>query len=417
VPRLPEWQHAECEPHEGRENDGNAENAAVDGDGCEPRNLGRREQYENAQCRYRKSNPERRSNQRQDSVLDDELAGETGHFSAKGRTDGNLSHAHRAARQQQIGDVDACDEQHEGRGGEQHDQRRLDGSEDHTAKRLDEYPACLVDWIRSLEVGGNCRELVLRGSNIGAGREASDDQEGVRVARKVLLGGLDRLPHVNLGAGVAIGKAASVVGGGEDLQHAEISSRRNHADNRPWAIVDVNGATDDARVALEYARPQTLADHQHRGTAGPVILSTEHSPRDRRDAEQRRKPMRDKHRRHPRRLAGIERQHGFAGHERPESIEAAAALFEIDQVRPRTRLTEGPGIAIGLPDHDQARRLGQRYRPQQHRVDDTEDRGRDADAECERQQGGGGEARVADEEAGCEPDVGREVGQHATTDG
>lgn len=72
--------------------------------------------------------------------------------------------------------------------------------------------------------------------------------------------------------------------------------------------------------------------------------------------------------------------------------------MEVDEVRPGTWLVRRARVAIGFPDHDEALRVGEWNRPEQHAVDDAEDGRGHTDAQRQRQDGGGGKAGTAPEQ-------------------
>lgn len=88
-----------------------------------------------------------------------------------------------------------------------------------------------------------------------------------------------------------------------------------------------------------------------------------------------------------------------------EALERPALLPPIDEVRSRRRTLVDFVLEIRGPDHDQALRLAERQRGEQHLVDETEQGRVRADAERERQHGDGGEAGVFPQQAQGETKV------------
>ena len=84
----------------------------------------------------------------------------------------------------------------------------------------------------------------------------------------------------------------------------------------------------------------------------------------------------------------------------PDTLEQGALLLQIEDVARRVREVDDVAVAHVGPDVDQPGRVLVRQLPQQHRVDDAEDRGAGADAECNREHGGAGEGRALPHRAG-----------------
>ncbi len=74
-------------------------------------------------------------------------------------------------------------------------------------------------------------------------------------------------------------------------------------------------------------------------------------------------------------------------------------VADVLELRRRRRCFAERILLIRVEDHDRARRRRIRKWPQQHRIDDAEDRGRGADADGERDERGGGEQRRASQHA------------------
>ncbi len=78
-----------------------------------------------------------------------------------------------------------------------------------------------------------------------------------------------------------------------------------------------------------------------------------------------------------------------------ERVETAVLRAPVEEVRTRNRGVARPGLGVGVGHHHDAVGRVERHRPQDHGVDDAEDRGGRANTEGERQDRRGGEAGLA----------------------
>ncbi len=178
------------------------------------------------------------------------------------------------------------------------------------------------------------------------------------------------------------------------------------SDPRSMIPITVNGRSSSRigtahgrRVASECSRPESFADHDDRRTAGARLLCREPAPRERTHAQHRQQPIGHLKRLQPDRLTLLGGVVHLDAVERRDLFHPLAALLEVEEVGQRRRLARGAGIAIGLPHDGERVDILHRRRPQQHGIDDAEDRRIGADPKRHRQQRHYREAWVADEEA------------------
>ena len=221
----------------------------------------------------------------------------------------------------------------------------------------------------------------------------------MRRARHGLRRVLERQPDVHRRARAAIGKPTRVVGRGQDLEDPEVRPALHDSDNRELTVVEPDRTAHGRRVAAECPRPETVADHDSRRTAGARLLCREPAPREWTHAEHRQQPIGHPKRLQPDRLTLLGGVVHLDGVKRRDLFHALAALLEVKEVGQRRRLARGAGVSIGLPDDRERVDVLHRRRPQQHGIDNAEDRRVGADPKRHRQQCHDREAWVADEDA------------------
>ncbi len=332
---------------------------------------------------HREPRAEDRRRRREEQSLGGELPREPPAVRAERPPHGHLAPPRRPAGEQQVRDVRAGDEEDEADGGQQHQQRGPDRTEDDRRQRLDEDPPRRVVGIRALEVGGNRGELLL--CRAGTRSEPRHHEDRMRRARERLRCLLERQPHVDGGTRAAIRERAPVVGGGENLEDPEVRAALHDPDHRGRAIVDPDRLTDDRRIAAERARPEPVADHDDRRPALRRLLGREPASRNRVHAEHREQIVRHLERLKPGRLAAIRRVVHLAAHEEGDLLRALAALLVVEEVRERGRLARRARVAIRFPEDGEPIDVANRRAPQEHGVDHAEDGGVGADAERQRQ--------------------------------
>ena len=127
------------------------QDARIERDGVEARDVGRREPQQRLQARPRQRHADRGGAGAEQERFGEELAQQAAAARAEGPPHRDLLAARRAAGEQQPGDVDARDEQHQCDRCQQEVEHRAHGAEDHGVERLDVHSARLVLGIAALE--------------------------------------------------------------------------------------------------------------------------------------------------------------------------------------------------------------------------------------------------------------------------
>ena len=161
--RLKKGHKPEHESDRQGKRDDDREHARIDGDICKSRNVWRRCDQQHAKRDRRQDDAQHGRYQHQHGVFDDELPDQPSDSGSERLSDRDLARTDDAARQQQMRDVDARNQQHDADGCEQHEEGRLARAENHIAQRLNEDAAGFIDRVRLLQVGGNGAQFLLRG--------------------------------------------------------------------------------------------------------------------------------------------------------------------------------------------------------------------------------------------------------------
>ena len=175
--RLPRRSEAEQQPDEKRGRGTERDHAHVEGErhrrGQQPlRNHRGRDAQNRRADAHSQDAPDRREHQ----AFGQELADDARPAGAQRRPDRQLTRAHRGARQQQVGDVGAADEQHEADDAEEQHRRQAELAADQgVVQRLERDAAPLVR-LRELsrQPFGDGRHVGIRGLERHAGLQASD---------------------------------------------------------------------------------------------------------------------------------------------------------------------------------------------------------------------------------------------------
>ena len=365
------------------------QDAAIDVDGVEPRDLHRADADQRVDAPERDHGAGRAAGRGQRQAFNQQLAHDADPARAERGADRHLAAARGAARQQQVGDVGARDQQHGRHRAEQRDQGGPVVLDQHILEWPDDDPVHAVARVRGVDAGGDGGQLGLRRRQRDAGTQPADRLQERRAA---LIGplrrearGQHRHPDLRRVLGV----------------EGKLEARRHDADDDDRIAVEQRRLADDRRVAPEGARPQRLGDHRRPLGAVRVVAGFERAAGDRRHAQQREDVGRDDGHRNRRRLAVAGQRDG--GRRVPGDVLHGAGLrAPVEDVE--------VGAVVGLVadggvDGDEARRVGEGQRLQQHAVDDAEDRGVGADAEGQHHDDQRAEARRLEEEPECLAEV------------
>ena len=205
------------------------------------------------------------------AALGDELAEQAAASGAKRGADGNLPAPRLGPREQQVGDVRACDEEHERDRRHQRGQRRAQRTDSSTSSglastpRFSLVPGCSRSSWREMSSSSRCAAASVTPGFSFASAANPRNCRGHRRRRRVARKGRPQLR--------GIGQPF------EPLRH--------HADDGVGARVEPQLAADDLRVAAEAPPPQTVAQHDDwRRLRHIVFRCVECAAALRRDAEQ-----------------------------------------------------------------------------------------------------------------------------------
>jgi hypothetical protein len=129
---------AEEQCRDGRDTDRAGERCAVEVDGMQERDVGRREGEKAPHGDRGDQEPEHPAGESEERVLRNELPNDLPPRGAEGAADGDLAHARESAHEEQVRDIDAGDEEQKpGRGREDED-RRAGVAEDDVGERVND---------------------------------------------------------------------------------------------------------------------------------------------------------------------------------------------------------------------------------------------------------------------------------------
>jgi hypothetical protein len=168
-------------------------------------------------------------------------------------------------------------------------------------------------------------------------------------------------------------------------------ARRQHADDRPRAIVHRDGLADDQRIGAIAPPPQPFGQHHHGLQARRRgLLRKKLAAHHRLDAEHRKQLGRDRSAEHALRARGVAAQHEVAQKIRRHAVDGRRCA-EVEEIGVGDLGVTPVGIrmlkATGRMHRDQAiGAITERHRAEAEAVDETEDGDVGADAQRERQQ-------------------------------
>ncbi len=205
-----------------------------------------------------------------------------------------------AARQEQVGDVGAGDEQHESDGAEQHQQQRTHVADHVLGHRRHRGGKLHRGRIVYRQVGGEpCRHPTDVGRGLFRGDAVAQPRDTAQEVR-----------------------AANGYGGAVETQRHEGLRRirrvelqrqaeagRQHAGDGERAPVQPDGAADDATIGAELTPPEAIGQQHHRVRTGRIVFGSERASELRSDAECRQHAVRDHAHRQPFRVALLRQRH------------------------------------------------------------------------------------------------------------
>jgi hypothetical protein len=319
---------------------------------------------------------------------------------AQGQADGDLLAAARAACEQHVREVQARDEQHDARHGQQEHRGGRDfGIVLRVRARAEAAERTCLDGVRAVLGGirfGELRRERCEPRGGGFGRhpwlQAARHHQAVvgAVVEPCLTAREKRL---------VLGRLVHAQGqpdlGPED-RHRAGEPARGDAHDTEIAAVQTECAADEIGRKTRLA-PVLVRHNRHRVGPRPLFLGPERAPLRQRCAEGGKEVGGDEHREDAARLGALGEAHHREVH-REHAVEDVAAAPDVHEVRIRER--SPPALLGGAPvDADERAAVGAGDRLQQQRVHEREDGGVGADAEREHEHGGGGEARRAQQGA------------------
>ena len=180
---------------------------------------------------------------------------------AERRAHGQLPFAAHRAGEDQVGDVRAGDDEHDGRSGEQHEQDRPRRRRDLIAERGDAQPDLSPRRVRSPGVPSSSPRGP-RSARRARPRVAPRLQPPEQLRHAVRAPGDHRGPEMM--------RARHHVG--DDLGVGRIGHRRlQHTDDRGRARTEPHAPADDGRIAVERAAPEPVRQDRDRRCVRPVI--------------------------------------------------------------------------------------------------------------------------------------------------
>ena len=324
---------------------------------------------------------------------------------------GNLPFSRRRAREQQVGHVDARDEEHETDGRHQHEQRRPDGCDDEILESNE-----LVSGARrrngllAVQLANDCADF--RGGRIGrdtVGKTHDQVTSGRRSA--VRHSQAERDPELVLPAETEVLRhhTDDRVAGRTVADGRTRGTGRNSREH----IVQRNGTAERGRIAGEVSAPRCVTEDDYRLRPQRFVRGREDAAQGRPHAQHLQERRRDARAFEPRRLdsgPGAPAPRIAARHDHERQARSAGVS---DGVGPVPQIDE---VSDAQPDPEPARHAGRRLRgrliveearkairirirqrPQEHRVHDAEDGGVCPGAKGEREDGDGREAGAAAE--------------------
>ncbi len=191
------------------------------------------------------------------------------------QADRGFASSRRGAREQEVGDIRARDEQHEADRACEQEERRLRVADHRLVRRRETHaPAMVRVGIRRIEPGAHGIDLRLRRANGRAGLQSPDGHHEPAVARHAA--------HVVFDGGPQL-----------DVIGREAKPRRHHADDDVRAAFHHDRAADDAAIAREQPLPDAIPEHDDFVATRAIVGGFDHAAEQRRRAEQRKQRAAD----------------------------------------------------------------------------------------------------------------------------
>ena len=340
--------------------------------------------------------PEHGAGAAEHEAFGEQGAAEGARTGAQGGAQSELSLSADRPREDQVRDVRARDDEHDGGHGEEHDEDRPRGRRNLIAQPLD---AQLYVCLRRVRLRVLAHHRRMQGGQL---RPCRFQRDAGRQAAEQLGHAVGAFGHHRRAEVMWTGHHVR-----DDLRLLRIGhGRLEHADHGGGARTDADGLADDTRVAVEGGGPETMCeDHRTRGrgtVVGGAEQAAEHGPEPH-DLEER--PVDDSGLHHTR-LAEVESHHREVdGGEIAERGDGGGARLEVGDLRNGEGQVLGADALGALADVDQAVLIAIDQGHEEHGPHHAENRRVGPDAEGEGHDHGDGQALGAHEGAQGKPDV------------
>jgi hypothetical protein len=307
--------------------------------------------------------------------------------------------AGRGARQQQVCDVGAGNQQHEHNGDQQNEQSGFQIGSDQGIEQTEQVNSPIAHFrILFADAGGDGIHFGLRLLRRDSGFEFPEDDDYVVEAE--FLAGIDDQRCIDIAAA------------------EQFQTGRGDADDRGGDSIQRNGSADEIGICIEAALPQTFADHGDGGAAGLFFVRPEVAASERPGAEHLRQGGADAVSGELLGLAISTQSEGGVTH-------SGELLERLGLLAPGKKIQHGSGerrqvqLVVFFRDLHDPVRLGEGQRPDHDRVHDREDGRIGGNGERNGEDHGGGEQRRPAHDANRVANVSPEsvVVEHGCLDG
>jgi hypothetical protein len=345
-----------------------------------PRNALRAEHLHPLQAPEREEQPERAAGDREQHALGQQLPDDPPASGTERRAHGNLALAAHAAREQEVRDVGAGDEQHAGHGAAEQPDRSAHAADHLLLQRNDaeRQPAIGRIEIRELaaQPGGQRIHFLLHLPDGHAGFQPADDVVVLAVARP-RRGRSHRERDDDVG-----------VGGVAEGRHHLVAQRKGlgqDADDLIPAAVQLEPASDGAAIAAIAAHPCRVAENRACGRRLGVFLGGEQAADFGPCAEHRQQVGRHAQRADPLGLAAAAGEVLVRAVADRHVLEPRPGVLDVEILCGREPVLADPEAGRSIPQDHQAIGVWVRQRMQQQGAGDAEDGRVGADAQGERE--------------------------------
>ena len=320
-------------------------------------------------------NPSAAAGGAEDETLCEELPDQASAARTEGAPNGELRTAAERAGERQVRDVGARDEQDETDGADENDERRAQPG-GHLARKGSDVHGAFRVLLRMLEREPPADAVEVRPSLLE------------RHARRHAAEGLQVLAAV-----AGLRKAEVVADGGPEPRRLVVAGRDQgleirgkDADDAVAVPVHPDDAAHDRRVRAEALAPEPVAQNDDAPGVRAVVLRTEILA-ERRTHAQHREVIRAHAHRGKELGDAVGHERGLPEPDGRHRVERAVAVAQLHVIREAdVARRAASGRLVPVADHHQTVAAGIRKRPQEHGVEDREDRGARADPEGQRRE-------------------------------